>query len=35
MTVRHEGFWEEPDWEKRMPARETLKKWMRDRLPKT
>ena len=35
VTVRHEGFWEEPDWEKRMPARETLKKWMRDRLPKT
>jgi hypothetical protein len=34
VTVRHEGFWEEPDWEKRMPARETLKKWMRDRLPK-
>lgn len=34
VTVRHEGFWEEPNWEARMPASVTLKKWLKDRLPK-
>lgn len=34
VTVRHEGFYDELDWEKKMPAGETLKKWMREKLPK-
>ncbi len=34
VTVRHEGFWEEPDWLERMPAREPLKRWLREKLPK-
>jgi hypothetical protein len=32
VTVRHEGFYDEPDWEKKMPAGETLKKWIREKL---
>jgi hypothetical protein len=35
VTIRHEGFWEEPDWEEKMPAREPLKRWLREKLPKT
>lgn len=34
VTVRHEGFWEEPGWENKMSAGATLKKWMNDKLPK-
>jgi len=32
VTVRHEGFYEEPDWEEKMPAGEPLKMWLREKL---
>jgi hypothetical protein len=34
VTIRHEGFYDDPDWERKMPAKEPLKKWIRERLPK-
>ena len=34
VTVRHEGFYEDPYWEKKMPARQQLKQWMADKLRK-
>jgi hypothetical protein len=34
VTFRHEGFYDEPDWEEKMPAREPLKRWIRERLLK-
>jgi hypothetical protein len=32
VTVRHEGFYEEPDWEEKMPASAGLKKWLREKM---
>jgi len=32
VTVRHEGFYEEPDWEEKMPAGAESKAWLRERL---
>ena len=31
-TVRHEGFYEDPKWYTKMPAKEPLKKWIMERL---
>lgn len=33
VTVRHEGFYEDPDWARKMPAEEPLKRWIAERLP--
>lgn len=33
VTVRHEGFYADPDWAGKMPAGEPLKRWIADRLP--
>jgi hypothetical protein len=32
VTLRHEGFYDDPAWEGRMPAREPLKRWIAERL---
>ena len=32
VTLRHEGFYEDPDWRKKMPAGEPLKRWIAERL---
>jgi hypothetical protein len=32
VTVRHEGFYSDPDWAGKMPAGEPLKDWIADRL---
>jgi hypothetical protein len=32
VTARHEGFYEDPEWFKKMPAKEPLKKWIAERL---
>ena len=32
VTIRHEGFYEDPEWFKKMPAKEPLKKWIAERL---
>jgi hypothetical protein len=32
ITVRHEGFYEDPEWENKMPAKEPLKRWMAEML---
>jgi hypothetical protein len=32
VTIRHEGFYEDPDWMREMPAGESLKLWFRERL---
>ena len=32
VTLRHEGFYEDPNWEEKMPAREPLRRWIADRL---
>ena len=32
VTIRHEGFYEDPEWFKKMPATESLKKWIAERL---
>jgi hypothetical protein len=32
VTVRHEGFYEEPDWEEKMPAGAELKAWLREKM---
>ena len=32
VTVRHEGFYKDPDWSKKMPAEEPIKQWIAERL---
>jgi hypothetical protein len=32
VTLRHEGFYDDPNWGEKMPAREPLKRWIADRL---
>ncbi|MCW3986682.1 MAG: hypothetical protein NWE87_00035 [Candidatus Bathyarchaeota archaeon] len=32
VTVRHEGFYKDPDWSKKMPAGEPIKQWIAERL---
>lgn len=32
VTFRHEGFYGDPEWAKKMPAKETLKEWIIERL---
>jgi len=32
VTVRHEGFYKDPDWRKKMPAGEPIKQWITKRL---
>ena len=32
VTIRHEGFYEDPLWTEKMPARSPLKKWIAERL---
>lgn len=32
VTVRHEGFYEDPRWVEKMPAKEPLKQWIAERL---
>ena len=34
VTFRHEGFYEDPEWIKTMPAKEPLRQWMAERLLK-
>ena len=33
VTIRHEGFYADPDWAGKMPAGEPLKRWISERLP--
>jgi len=33
VTFRHEGFYEDPEWIRKMPAKESLKHWIAERLP--
>jgi hypothetical protein len=32
VTVRHEGFYKDPDWQGKMPAGDDLKKWLAERI---
>ena len=32
VTFRHEGFYQDPEWSKKLPAREPLKRWIAQRL---
>jgi len=32
VTFRHEAFYQDPEWSKKMPAREPLKRWIAERL---
>ena len=32
VTIRHEGFYKDPEWMKKMPARQSLKQWLVKRL---
>jgi len=32
VTIRHEGFYDDPEWIEKMPAREPLKRWIAERL---
>lgn len=32
VTVRHEGFYKDPDWEKKIHAKEFLRRWIAERL---
>jgi hypothetical protein len=32
VTIRHEGFYENPDWMREMPAEKPLKQWLEERL---
>jgi hypothetical protein len=32
VTFRHEGFYNDPEWREKMPAKETLKQWIAERL---
>jgi len=34
VAARHEGFYQDPDWMEKMPAGESLKKWLAERLPR-
>ncbi len=34
VTLRHEGFYQDPDWLENMPAGDSLKQWLAERLPK-
>jgi hypothetical protein len=34
ITVRHEGFYTDPEWMTKIPAGERLKHWLHERLPK-
>jgi hypothetical protein len=34
ITIRHEGFYQDPDWQQKMPATDTLKQWLIEKLPK-
>jgi hypothetical protein len=33
VTIRHEGFYADPDWARKMPAGKPLKRWIAERLP--
>jgi len=33
-TFRYEGFFKDPEWMKKIPAREPLKQWLAERLPR-
>jgi hypothetical protein len=33
VTLRHEGFYQNPDWKQKMPASESLKEWLAEKLP--
>jgi hypothetical protein len=35
ITFRHEGFYEDSDWAKKIPASEGLKQWLREKISKT
>jgi hypothetical protein len=35
VTFRHEGFYEDSDWAKKIPASEGLKQWLREKISKT
>ncbi|MBN2548056.1 MAG: hypothetical protein JXB15_02775 [Anaerolineales bacterium] len=32
VTVRHESFYEDPDWITKIPANKPLKQWLKERL---
>jgi hypothetical protein len=32
VTIRHEGFYEDPNWTRKMPADEALKQWIAERI---
>jgi hypothetical protein len=34
VTVRHEGFYKDPDWMKKIPASDSLKQWVTEQLSK-
>lgn len=34
VTIRHEGFYQDPDWSTKMPAQKSLKTWIEDMLSK-
>jgi hypothetical protein len=34
VSVRHEGFYEDPDWTKKIPASDSLKQWLEEQLSK-
>ncbi|MGB7054274.1 MAG: hypothetical protein WBE28_03010 [bacterium] len=34
VLLRHEGFYQDPTWIEKMPARELLKQWLTEKLPK-
>lgn len=33
VTVRHEGFYQDPDWKQKMEASDSIKDWLAERLP--
>lgn len=33
VTIRHEGFYEDPEWIEKIPARKRLKEWIAERVP--
>jgi hypothetical protein len=34
VTIRHEGFYQDPKWLRNIPAQDSLKQWLSDRLSK-
>jgi len=34
VSFRHEGFYEDEDWIKKMPAKQQLRQWLAERIPK-